>query len=106
MTSISGPCPDLGEPCVVNGLSGYATETLSRASARGVTVFCDRGSWHILEQQRVLDEEANRIGAPREYFDPFMSSASCASTIWLIGFWFRPSQRDNRSSDGGSTPGA
>jgi glycosyltransferase involved in cell wall biosynthesis len=62
----------LGEPSVVNGLSGFATETLSRASARGVTVFCDRGSWHILEQQRVLDEEADRIGAPREHFDPFI----------------------------------
>ena len=62
----------LGEPSVVNGLSGFATETLSLASARGVTVFCDRGSWHILEQQRVLDEEASRIGAPREYFDSVM----------------------------------
>ena len=62
----------LGEPSVVNGLSGFATETLSRASARGITVFCDRGSWHILEQKRVLDEEADRIGAPRAHFDPFM----------------------------------
>jgi glycosyltransferase involved in cell wall biosynthesis len=62
----------LGEPSVVNGLSGFATETLSRASARGITVFCDRGSWHILEQKRVLDEEANRIDAPRAHFDPFM----------------------------------
>jgi alpha-maltose-1-phosphate synthase len=62
----------LGEPSVVNGLSGFATETLSAASARGVTVFCDRGSWHIREQQQVLDEEADRIGAPREYFDPFI----------------------------------
>jgi glycosyltransferase involved in cell wall biosynthesis len=62
----------LGEPSVINGLSGFATETLSQASVRGVTVFCDRGSWHILEQQRVLDEEAARIGAPRERFDPFI----------------------------------
>jgi starch synthase len=62
----------LGEPSVINGLSGFATETLTRASGRGVTVFCDRGSWHILEQQRVLDEEANRIGAPRARFDPFI----------------------------------
>jgi glycosyltransferase involved in cell wall biosynthesis len=62
----------LGDPSVVNSLSGYATQTLSRASARGVTVFCDRGSWHILEQRMVLDEEAERIGAPREHFDPFM----------------------------------
>jgi len=62
----------LGEPSVVNGLSGFATETLSRASAHGATVFCDRGSWHILEQQRVLDEEADRIGAPLAHFDPFI----------------------------------
>lgn len=62
----------LGEPSVVNGLSGFATRTLARASARGVTVFCDRGSWHILEQQRVLDEEAIRIAAPRPHFDPFI----------------------------------
>jgi alpha-maltose-1-phosphate synthase len=62
----------LGQPSVVNGLSGFATQTLSRASARGVTVFCDRGSWHILEQQRVLEEEADRIGAARAHFDPFI----------------------------------
>jgi starch synthase len=62
----------LGEPSVVNGLSGIATETLTRAAARGVTVFCDRGSWHILEQQRVLAEEAVRIDAPDAHFDPFM----------------------------------
>ena len=62
----------LGEPSVINGLSGFATDTLSRASARGIAVFCDRGSWHILEQRRVLDEEADRLGAPREHFDPFM----------------------------------
>lgn len=62
----------LGEPSVVNGLSGFATRTLARASSRGVTVFCDRGSWHILEQQRVLDEEASRIGARRARFDPFI----------------------------------
>jgi alpha-maltose-1-phosphate synthase len=57
---------------VINGLSGFATQTLAKASARGITVFCDRGSWHILEQQRVLDEEADRIGVTRERFDPFM----------------------------------
>jgi alpha-maltose-1-phosphate synthase len=62
----------LGEPSVVNGLSGFATQTLARASARGVTVFCDRGSWHILEQQQVMDEEADRIGVPPVPFDPFM----------------------------------
>lgn len=62
----------IGEPSVVNSLSGFATDTLAHASARGISVFCDRGSWHILEQRRVMDEEADRIGAPREFFDPFM----------------------------------
>lgn len=62
----------LGEPSVVNGLSGFATHTLSRASARGATVFCDRGSWHIVEQRRVLNEEASRIDAPPAHFDQFM----------------------------------
>jgi alpha-maltose-1-phosphate synthase len=62
----------IGEPSVVNGLSGFATETLSRAATRGASVFCDRGSWHILEQKRVLDEEASRMDAPRAHFDPFI----------------------------------
>ena len=62
----------LGKPSVVNALSGFATQTLSLASARGIRVFCDRGSWHILEQRRALDAESERIGAPRERFDSFM----------------------------------
>ena len=90
----------LGEPSVVNGMSGYATETLTRASTRGVTVFCDRGSWHILEQKRVLDEEAERIGAASEHFDPFMIDREFASTILQTGSWSRPSRPGNRSSGG------
>ena len=62
----------LGSPSAINSLSGFATSTLSSASDRGLTVFCDRGSWHILEQKRILDEEADRIGVPREHFDPFI----------------------------------
>ena len=62
----------LGSPSAINSLSGFATSTLSSASERGLTVFCDRGSWHILEQKRILDEEADRIGVPREHFDPFI----------------------------------
>lgn len=62
----------LGRPSVVNALSGFATGTLMRASADGVAVCCDRGSWHITEQRRVLDEEAERVGAPRVHFDLFM----------------------------------
>ena len=62
----------LGRPSAVNGLSGFATDTLSQASARGIPVFCDRGSWHILEQKMVLDAESERLGAPCEHFDSFM----------------------------------
>jgi alpha-maltose-1-phosphate synthase len=62
----------LGSPSAINSLSGFATSTLSGAAERGLTVFCDRGSWHILEQKRILDEEADRIGVPRERFDPFI----------------------------------
>jgi glycosyltransferase involved in cell wall biosynthesis len=62
----------LGSPSAISSLSGFATSTLSGASERGLTVFCDRGSWHILEQKRILDEEAARIGAPPERFDPFI----------------------------------
>ncbi len=62
----------IGSPTAINSLSGFATSTLSSASERGLTVFCDRGSWHILEQKRILDEEADRIGVPRERFDPFL----------------------------------
>ena len=62
----------IGSPSAINSLSGFATSTLSSASERGLTVFCDRGSWHIIEQKRILDEEADRIGLPREHFDPFI----------------------------------
>ena len=62
----------LGSPSAISSLSGFATSTLSSASERGLTVFCDRGSWHILEQKLVLDDEADKIGLPREHFDPFI----------------------------------
>ena len=62
----------LGSPSAINSLSGFATSTLSSASERGLTVFCDRGSWHILEQKLILDEEADKFGLPREHFDPFI----------------------------------
>jgi starch synthase len=61
----------LGEPRMVIGRAGEATDTLSLASARGATVVCHCGSWHILEQQRLMDEEADRIGVPREPYHPF-----------------------------------
>ncbi len=61
----------LGSPTVVNGLSGLATNTLEAASRRGSGVCCDRGSWHILEQKQVLDDEAEHIGCPRARFEPF-----------------------------------
>ena len=62
----------IGTPTVVNGLSGFATGTLEEAARRGIGVCCDRGSWHILEQKQVLDDEADRIGCERAWFDPFV----------------------------------
>ncbi len=62
----------MGSATVVNALSGFATHTLERAAADGRGVCCDRGSWHILEQKQVLDEEAARIGCPPVRFDAFM----------------------------------
>ncbi len=61
----------LGESGMIIGRAGEATDTLSQASARGATVIIHRGSWHVLEQQRLMDEEADRIGAPREPVHPF-----------------------------------
>ncbi len=62
----------LGNPNVVSALSGFATSALERSAALGIATCCDRGSWHILEQRKVLDAESARTGAPREYFDPYM----------------------------------
>ena len=68
----------LGQPSVVNALSGFATQTLTLASARGVPAFCDRGSWHILEQRRVLDAESDRIGSPAPAIRPLHGRARTA----------------------------
>lgn len=57
---------------VVTALSSSATATLSKAKSRGSRIVCDRGSWHILEQRRVLHEEADRWGWPRTVIDPWI----------------------------------
>ena len=57
---------------VVTALSACATNTLSKAASRGSRIVCERGSWHILEQKRVLHEEADRWGWPRGVFDPWV----------------------------------
>lgn len=49
---------------VVSGLSSFATHTLRLARRSGIRTVCDRGSWHILEQKRVLDEHAERLSWP------------------------------------------
>lgn len=61
----------LGDSRMVIGRAGEATDTLSQASARGATVISHQGSWHILELQRIMDEESARIGVPRWHYDPF-----------------------------------
>jgi len=62
----------IGDPSVVTALSGFATRTLEEAVRRNYGACCDRGSWHILEQQRVLEDEAARVGAEPSWFDPFI----------------------------------
>lgn len=62
----------LSDERVVVALSGFATHSLRRAAATGASTVCDRGSWHILEQQRVLNEEAANWGWPRVPFDPWL----------------------------------
>jgi glycosyltransferase involved in cell wall biosynthesis len=63
---------ELGSSNVVNALSGFATNTLRLAANKNVPICCDRGSWHILEQKRILDEESEALGCRPIYFDPFM----------------------------------
>lgn len=62
----------IGTPTVVNALSGFATKTLEEAAHQGIGVCCDRGSWHILEQKQVLEDEADRMGCGPPRFDPFV----------------------------------
>lgn len=60
------------ESDVIVGLSGFATGALLAAGSAGQRTVCDRGAWHILEQKRVLDEEADRWGWPHVAFDPWI----------------------------------
>lgn len=62
----------LSDERVVVALSSFATGTLSKATRMGATTVCDRGSWHILEQQRVLSEEASTWNWPSTRFDPWL----------------------------------
>lgn len=56
---------------VLLALSSSATSTMKAAKARGTRVVCDRGAWHIVEQEQVLAREADRLGLPRPHFDPW-----------------------------------
>jgi alpha-maltose-1-phosphate synthase len=57
---------------VVSGLSSFATHTLRLARRRGMLTVCDRGSWHILEQKRVLDEQAEKLSWPPVRFSTWI----------------------------------
>ncbi len=62
----------LGLANIINSLSRFATNTLKFVSERGLLTCCDRGSWHILEKKKVLDDEAQRLGINKTYFDPWI----------------------------------
>lgn len=59
---------------VVIGHSGFATLALQAARQSGRRVVCDRGSWHILEQKAVLEDEYEAWGLRRSDvpFDPWV----------------------------------
>lgn len=59
----------LGTARAVTALSSFGTQTLGRAKALGRRVIVDRGSQHILEQKRILEEEAARWEVPSPRFD-------------------------------------
>jgi starch synthase len=58
------------EADVFVALSGAGTETGFAMRQLGKAYVCDRGSSHILYQQKVLAEECDLNRAPRPYFNP------------------------------------
>jgi starch synthase len=62
----------LSDDKLVVALSSFATSTLAKAAQMGATTVCDRGSWHILEQQRVMNEEASTWNCSPPPFDPWL----------------------------------
>lgn len=60
----------IDETDVFVALSGSGTETGAAMRQRGRAFVCDRGSSHILYQQRILNEECDLNGAPRPFFNP------------------------------------
>ena len=58
-----------GDADLFVALSGCGQQTGTRFRKLGLTYVCDRGSSHILYQQKLLNEEADRHGAPRPFFN-------------------------------------
>jgi len=59
---VSGLLPS--DAPIVHSLSGCATRAVQLAHRRGAKIICDRGSWHIMAQKRVLSVESERWGFP------------------------------------------
>lgn len=57
---------ELPDASVVTALSSFGTRTLGEAARRGSRTVCDRGSWHIADQARILAEEAESWGVPTD----------------------------------------
>lgn len=60
----------LPECGLVTALSSTGLKTGAEIQRRGGVYVCDRGSTHVLWQQRILDEEYNAVGLPWEGIDP------------------------------------
>ena len=76
---------------VVTALSSFGTKSLRTAKSQGSAVVCDRGSWHILEQQRVLVEESDKWGMPGPEFDDWIIEREL-SEYELVDAIFVPSR--------------
>lgn len=88
---------------LVVSLSSFGTKTLNRAATLGAGTVCDRGSWHILEQKRVLDAEADRWGWPPVSFDPWIIDRELAD-YELADRIFVPSEQARQSFIRRGTP--
>jgi starch synthase len=63
---------NLGKPDIYMALSGSGLMSGLRAQSLGAKYICDRGSSHILYQERILKEEYRRLGTDMPPFDQQM----------------------------------
>jgi len=66
-------------PDVLIGLSGSVVSTALKLQSRGALFICDRGSTHMLHQERIQNEESLRWGLKPRVFDPRLRERELAN---------------------------